>query len=60
MLLREHRTRVVNQMDQLRTCLDLINFKVGVYEDVLDQLAASSATSADDEQPPGGLSRSRR
>ena len=46
-LLREHRERVVDQMDQLRKCLDLINFKVGVYEDVLDQLAVPSATTAD-------------
>jgi DNA-binding transcriptional MerR regulator len=46
-LLRRHRERVVDQMDQLRKCLDLINFKVGVYEDVLDQLAVPSATTAD-------------
>jgi DNA-binding transcriptional MerR regulator len=38
-LLREHRERVVDQMDQFGKCLDLINFKIGVYEDVLDQLA---------------------
>ncbi|MEU8261485.1 MerR family transcriptional regulator [Micromonospora sp. NPDC048999] len=47
MLLREHRERVLDQMDQLRKCLDLVNFKVGVYEDVLDQLAASSASGTD-------------
>ncbi|MEV5691806.1 MerR family transcriptional regulator [Micromonospora globbae] len=46
-LLRTHRERVLDQMDQLRRCLDLVNFKIGVYEDALDQLAASSATSAD-------------
>ncbi|MEU5941735.1 MerR family transcriptional regulator [Micromonospora sp. NPDC047548] len=46
-LLREHRERVVDQMDQLRKCLDLINFKAGMYEDVLDQLAVPPATSAD-------------
>jgi DNA-binding transcriptional MerR regulator len=46
-LLREHRERVVDHMNQLRKCLDLINFKVGVYEDVLDQLAVAPATSAD-------------
>lgn len=46
-LLRTHRERVLDQMDQLRKCLDLVNFKIGVYEDALDQLAASSATSAD-------------
>jgi hypothetical protein len=34
-------------MNQLRKGLDLINFKVGVYEDLLDQLAVPSATTAD-------------
>jgi DNA-binding transcriptional MerR regulator len=53
-LLREHRERVVDQMNQLRKCLDLINFKVGVYEDVLDQLAVSSVTSADADRWPTG------
>lgn len=46
-LLRTHRERVLDQMDQLRKCLDLVNFKIGVYEDALDQLAASSASGAD-------------
>jgi DNA-binding transcriptional MerR regulator len=55
-LLREHQERVVDQMNQLRNCLDLINFKVGVYEDVLDQLAVPSATSAD---PCDGLGEGR-
>jgi DNA-binding transcriptional MerR regulator len=45
-LLREHRERVVDQMNQLHNCLDLINFKVGVYEDVLDQLAVPPASNA--------------
>ncbi|MFC7546544.1 MerR family transcriptional regulator [Plantactinospora sp. GCM10030261] len=35
-LLREHRRRVEHQMDQLHRCLDLISYKVGVYEDALD------------------------
>ena len=39
-LLREHRQRVLDQMDQLRKCLDLITYKVGVYEDILDERAA--------------------
>ena len=47
MLLREHRERVVDQMDHLRKCLDLVNFMVGVYEDALDQLAVSPATGTD-------------
>ncbi|GGM53770.1 MerR family transcriptional regulator [Micromonospora sonchi] len=46
-LLREHRERVVDQIDQLRKCLDLVNFKVGVYEDAVDRLAFSSATGTD-------------
>lgn len=39
-VLGEHRERVLDQMDQLRKCLDLINYKVGVYEDILDARAA--------------------
>ena len=35
-LLREHRQRVLDQMVQLTKCLDLINYKVAVYEDILD------------------------
>ncbi|WP_431729123.1 MerR family transcriptional regulator [Verrucosispora sp. TAA-831] len=46
-LLRKHREWVLDQMDQLRKCLDLVNFKVGVYEDALDRVAVSSATGAD-------------
>ena len=44
-LLREHRRRVLDQMDQLRKCLDLINYKVGVYEDILDDRPQSVGTS---------------
>jgi DNA-binding transcriptional MerR regulator len=36
-LLRRHREQVTAQMTQLTRCLDLINFKVGVYEDILAQ-----------------------
>ena len=39
-LLREHQNRVTNQMAELRKCLDLITFKVNVYE---DRIAACSA-----------------
>lgn len=35
-ILRQHRERVTEQMVQLTRCLDLINYKVGVYEDILD------------------------
>lgn len=36
-LLREHHGRVTTQLDRFTQCLDLITFKVGVYEDLLDQ-----------------------
>ncbi len=36
-LLRAHEERVTSQIAQLNQCLDLIKFKVGVYEDILDQ-----------------------
>jgi DNA-binding transcriptional MerR regulator len=38
-LLREHHARVTTQIGKLTQCLDLITFKVGVYEDLLDQVA---------------------
>jgi DNA-binding transcriptional MerR regulator len=41
-LLREHQERVRAQIRQLTRCLDLISFKVGVYEDIV------SATPAGD------------
>jgi hypothetical protein len=36
-LLREHQQQVTTQIGQLTQCLDLISFKVRVYEDVLAQ-----------------------
>ncbi|MCF3962199.1 MerR family transcriptional regulator [Streptomyces fuscigenes] len=38
-LLRSHQRRVAEQMRQLRQCMDLINHKVAVYEDILDGTA---------------------
>ncbi|MDF5759002.1 MerR family transcriptional regulator [Spongiactinospora sp. TRM90649] len=35
-LLRHHRERVLTQMTQLNKCLDLINYKVAIYEDHLE------------------------
>jgi DNA-binding transcriptional MerR regulator len=32
-ILRQHRARVTAQIGELNACLDLINWKVGVYED---------------------------
>jgi len=34
-LLREHRKRVTTQIDALTRSLDLVNYKVGVYEDII-------------------------
>ena len=34
-LLRRHKRRVAEQMRALTECQDLINYKVGVYEDIL-------------------------
>jgi DNA-binding transcriptional MerR regulator len=36
-LMREHEANVTTQIGKLAECLDLIRFKVGVYEDLLDQ-----------------------
>ena len=35
-LLSRHRDEVLAQIDRLHKCLDLINYKVGVYDDFLD------------------------
>jgi DNA-binding transcriptional MerR regulator len=42
-LLRAQQERVLAQMVQLNKCLDLVGYKLGVYEDILDQAATSSA-----------------
>ncbi|MEO3782832.1 MerR family transcriptional regulator [Actinocorallia sp. B10E7] len=39
-LLRRHREDVVAQIRRLNECLDLIVYKVGVYEDILDRPAS--------------------
>ncbi|WP_328948969.1 MerR family transcriptional regulator [Streptomyces sp. NBC_00184] len=36
-LMREHQERVTSQISRLTESLDLIKFKVGVYEDLVDQ-----------------------
>ena len=36
-LMREHQARVTTRIGRLTESLDLIRFKVGVYEDILDQ-----------------------
>jgi DNA-binding transcriptional MerR regulator len=35
-LLQNHRAAVLEQIAELTRCLDLISFKVGVYEDILE------------------------
>jgi DNA-binding transcriptional MerR regulator len=41
-LLRRHEQRIHTQRQQLDRCLDLIKFKIGVYEDVLDTATTCS------------------
>jgi DNA-binding transcriptional MerR regulator len=53
-LLRRHREQVTAQMAQLARCLDLISFKVGVYEDILAQ-----PTAADEDQDRDHRERKR-
>jgi DNA-binding transcriptional MerR regulator len=40
-LLREHRERVTAQIAELNKCLDLISWKVGVYEDLVARKPAT-------------------
>lgn len=47
-LLRQHEETVLAQQQQLTRCLDLIRFKVGLYEDILTQQLPGAA-----EQLPG-------
>lgn len=49
-LLRRHREHVLAQMDKLTRCLDLITFKVGVYEDHLEHGPAEQGCDA--SSPP--------
>lgn len=51
-LLREHHGRVTDQIGRLTQSLDLINFKVGVYEDLLD--AARPAVEPRRPRPSDG------
>lgn len=45
-LLRDHEQQVLAQIGQLNRCLDLIRFKVGVYEDLVDRVAAEHGCAA--------------
>lgn len=42
-LLRGHQEQVIHQIDRLKQSLDLITFKVGVYEDLLDQVPENAS-----------------
>jgi DNA-binding transcriptional MerR regulator len=35
-IMREHRAEVTARIERLTECLDLINYKVGVYEDIVE------------------------
>lgn len=45
-LLREHREAVLTQIEELGRCLDVITFKVGVYEDVVEAEPAGTGSPA--------------
>jgi DNA-binding transcriptional MerR regulator len=45
-LLREHEQRIHAQQEQLDRCLDLIKFKIGVYEDILATTDTSRCSRA--------------
>ncbi|MGC4837329.1 MerR family transcriptional regulator [Micromonospora vinacea] len=51
-LLREHHEQVTSQLGRLTQCLDLITFKVGVYEDLLEQDRRAAAPGR--RRPSGG------
>ncbi|WP_067168663.1 MerR family transcriptional regulator [Microtetraspora niveoalba] len=57
-LLRRHREDVIAQIDRLTRCLDLITFKVGVYEDHLDRGPAEHVCGA--SSPPERTPRNQR
>lgn len=44
-LMREHQERVTTEIARLTESLDLIRFKVGVYEDILDQAGRGPESS---------------
>lgn len=62
-LLREHEAQVTAQIGRLTECLDLIRFKVGVYEDLLDpgsptarQCHAPSPSAVNEQTPTTSVS----
>ena len=52
-VMREHQERLTAQLDELNRCLDLIRFKIGVYEDRL----ANGTNHLTHPLPPDGDGR---
>ncbi|MEU1663093.1 MerR family transcriptional regulator [Streptomyces sparsogenes] len=52
-LMREHQENVISQIGRLNESLDLIRFKVGVYEDLVDQGSAARPCHAPSPSPDG-------
>jgi DNA-binding transcriptional MerR regulator len=50
-LLRQHRTRVLAQMDTLQQCLDLIGHKVAIYENIVTAMSPASPCAPADAAP---------
>ncbi len=53
-LLRQHRTRVLAQMDTLQQCLDLISHKVSIYENITDPPSPPSPCDRPGGRAAGG------
>ncbi|GCD95006.1 MerR family transcriptional regulator [Embleya hyalina] len=53
-ILREHKTRIAGQIAQLHQCMDLIGYKIGVYE---DYLADAEPETDPEPEPERGLER---
>ncbi|MFE5324969.1 MerR family transcriptional regulator [Embleya sp. NPDC056575] len=48
-ILREHKTRIAGQIAQLHQCMDLIGYKIGVYEDYLAETESESESESESE-----------
>jgi DNA-binding transcriptional MerR regulator len=60
-LLRRHQRHIASQLRDLSRCLDIINHKIGVYEDLIERgLPASSCHGPQPQAARPGASSSRR
>jgi len=59
-LLRQHRTRVLAQMDTLQQCFDLISYKVAIYEGLADSTDPPAPCAPAGAAPNGGAARRPR